>query len=76
MENNRTDTVNAIEIRGLCKRYDGFTLTIDSLDIPKGCIMGLVGSNGAGKSTMIKAILDLISLDSGDITIDGRSHHD
>ena len=65
---------NAIEIRNLRKTYGDFTLTIDSLDIPCGCIMGLVGSNGAGKSTMIKSILDLIRTDSGEITINGVSN--
>ncbi|MGN0474583.1 MAG: ABC transporter ATP-binding protein [Acutalibacteraceae bacterium] len=65
---------NAIEIRNLSKNYNDFSLNIDSLNIPKGCIMGLVGSNGAGKSTMIKAILDLISLDSGEIKINGKSN--
>lgn len=64
---------NAIEIRNLSKNYNDFSLNIDVLNIPKGCIMGLVGSNGAGKSTMIKAILDLISLDSGEIKINGES---
>lgn len=72
MENN---IINAIAIRNLTKHYEGFTLHIDALDIPKGCIMGLVGSNGAGKSTMIKAILDLIPLDSGEIAIHGESYH-
>ena len=71
---NQSKTKNAIEIRNLTKHYDGFSLQIDALDIPKGCIMGLVGSNGAGKSTMIKAILDLIRTDSGEITIDGESN--
>lgn len=65
---------NAIEIRNLSKNYKDFSLNIESLDIPKGCIMGLVGSNGAGKSTMIKAILDLINIDGGEITINGESN--
>lgn len=65
---------NAIEIRNLSKNYKDFSLNIDALDIPKGCIMGLVGSNGAGKSTMIKAILDLINADGGEITINGESN--
>ena len=65
---------NAIEIRNLKKTYGDFTLSIDSLIIPCGCIMGLVGSNGAGKSTMIKSILDLIRTDSGEITINGMSN--
>ena len=65
---------NAIAIKNLKKSYGDFTLSIDSLEIPKGCIMGLVGSNGAGKSTMIKSILDLIKTDSGEITINGESN--
>ncbi len=65
---------NAIEIRNLSKNYKDFSLNINALDIPKGCIMGLVGSNGAGKSTMIKAILDLINADGGEITINGESN--
>ena len=65
---------NAIEIRNLRKTYGDFTLSIDSLEIPCGCIMGLVGSNGAGKSTMIKSILDLIKTDSGEITVNGMSN--
>ena len=65
---------NAIEIKNLKKTYGDFTLSIDSLEIPCGCIMGLVGSNGAGKSTMIKSILDLIKTDSGEITINGVSN--
>ena len=71
---NQEQAKNAIEIRNLSKHYDDFALQIEALDIPQGCIMGLVGSNGAGKSTMIKAILDLIRTDSGEITIDGESN--
>ena len=65
---------NATEIKNLVKTYGDFTLSIESLEIPSGCIMGLVGSNGAGKSTMIKSILDLIKTDSGEITINGMSN--
>ena len=41
---------NAIEIKNLVKTYGDFTLSIDSLAIPSGCIMGLIGSNGAGST--------------------------
>jgi ABC-2 type transport system ATP-binding protein len=44
------------------------------VEVPEGKFYGLVGINGSGKSTMIKAILDLISIDSGLITIFGESH--
>jgi len=51
---------NVIEVRGMTKRYDGFTLDHVNLDVPGGTIMGLIGENGAGKSTLIKGILGLI----------------
>ncbi len=42
---------NAIEIDGLTKKYDGFTLDNISFNVPKGTIMGFIGQNGAGKTT-------------------------
>ena len=43
--------MNALEIRDLTKHYAGFSLDHLNLTLPWGCIMGLVGENGAGKST-------------------------
>ena len=63
--------MNALEIHGLRKKYDGFELNIDELCLPEGCIMGLVGENGAGKSTTIKLLLDLIRSDGGTIDLLG-----
>lgn len=51
---------NAIEIKGLTKNYRDFILNDISLDIPKGCVVGLIGENGAGKSTLIQSILGVI----------------
>lgn len=68
--------MNALEIRDLCKTYPGFKLDHLNLTLPSGCIMGLVGENGAGKSTTIKLILDMIKRDSGSITILGRDNQD
>lgn len=68
--------MNALEIRNLCKSYPGFTLDNLNLTLPSGCIMGLIGENGAGKSTTIKLILDMIHKDSGTITILGRDNED
>lgn len=59
--------MNAIEIRDLRKTYPSFTLKDISFDIPQGKITGFVGRNGAGKSTTIKAMLNLIHPDSGQI---------
>ena len=64
--------MNAIEIKDLCKTYPGFSLDHVNLTLPCGCIMGLVGENGAGKSTTIRLILDMIARDSGTITLLGK----
>ena len=63
--------MNAIEIKGLEKRYDGFQLGSFDLTLPSGCIMGLVGENGAGKSTTIKLIMNAIGRDAGEISVLG-----
>ena len=68
--------MNAIEIRDLCKSYPGFSLDHVNLTLPCGCIMGLVGENGAGKSTTIRLILDMITRDSGTITLLGKDNRD
>ena len=62
---------NALEVRGLCKQYEGFALDHVSFTLPRGCVMGLIGENGAGKSTTIKAILNLIHRDAGEIHVLG-----
>lgn len=64
--------MNALEIKDLCKGYSGFMLDHLNLTLPSGCIMGLIGENGAGKSTTIKLILDMIQPDSGSIRILGK----
>lgn len=68
--------MNALEIKRLTKTYPGFTLDNLNLTLPSGCIMGLIGENGAGKSTTIKLILDMIHKDSGSITILGKDNSD
>ncbi len=66
--------MNAIEIKNLCKSYGDFSLDNINLTLPGGCILGLIGENGAGKSTTIKCILDIVHKDSGEITILGRDN--
>lgn len=68
--------MNALEIKNLTKTYPGFTLENLNLTLPSGCIMGLIGENGAGKSTTIKLILDIVHKDSGTITILGKDNGD
>jgi ABC-2 type transport system ATP-binding protein len=66
------NTSNAIEIKHLSKSYGNFQLEDVSLTVPGGSIMGLIGENGAGKSTTIKCMLNLIPRDGGEITLLGR----
>ena len=65
---------NAIEIRGLCKRYKGFSLDDLNLDLPYGCVLGLVGENGAGKSTTIRLIMDALERDGGTVSVLGADN--
>ncbi len=64
----------AIEIEGLSKKYDNFTLKDINLKVPRGCIVGFVGENGAGKTTVIKSILNLIQKENGTIRVFGKDH--
>lgn len=68
--------MTAIETKGLTKVYKDFTLDNINLTLPQGTIMGLVGENGAGKSSTIKLILDMVKRDSGTITLFGRDNRD
>lgn len=66
--------MNALELRGLTKHYKDFTLGPLDLTLPGGTICGLIGENGAGKSTTIKLILDMLQRDGGTVTILGRDN--
>lgn len=65
---------NILSVKNLSKKYDGFELKNINIELPKGMIMGLIGENGAGKSTTIKAILNLINTEDGKIEIFGLDH--
>jgi len=62
----------ALEIRNLRKSYKGFCLRDVSFTVPAGTITGLVGANGAGKTTIIKLILNLVRREGGEISVFGR----
>ncbi len=68
------DYANAIEIKNVTKKYDGFTLDSISFDVPRGSIMGFIGQNGAGKTTTIRSLLNITAIDSGEITMLGMDH--
>ena len=63
--------MNALRVENLTKKYPRFTMDGVSLTLERGRIMGLIGKNGAGKTTALKAILHLISPDGGRIEILG-----
>lgn len=65
--------MNAIEIKNLTKHYQGFSLENLNLTLPSGCIMGLVGENGAGKSTTIRLVLGMSHPDGGEIRVFGQT---
>ena len=62
---------NALVVNGLTKRYQDFTLDGVSFTVPQGSIVGLIGENGAGKSTTLHAVLGLIGRDGGTVELLG-----
>lgn len=71
---DNTNYENAIEVKGLTKKYDGFTLDDISFNVPKGTVMGFIGQNGAGKTTTLKALLNIIKTDGGSVKMLGLDH--
>ena len=65
--------MNAIELNAVQKHYPGFDLDL-SLQLPEGCILGLIGENGAGKSTTIRLLLGMTKPDAGRISVLGRDN--
>lgn len=68
--------MNALELKQVSKHYPGFCLENLTLALPGGCILGLIGENGAGKSTTIRLMLGLAQRDSGSIKLLGRDIDD
>ena len=64
--------MNALELANLTKHFGDFTLDNLSLTLPGGCILGLIGENGAGKSTTLRLILGLLPPDGGTIRVFGK----
>lgn len=65
---------NILEVKNLTKNYGDFILDKLSFTIPRGVIMGLIGENGAGKSTTINCILNEITMSDGEVTIFGKDN--
>ncbi len=60
-----------LSIRGLSKRYMNFSVEDVTFNVPDGTVVGLIGENGAGKSTIIKSVLGAVHPDGGEILVDG-----
>ena len=71
-EEENTNMEYALEVRGLTKHYGDFVLDQVFLQVPYGAVVGFIGENGAGKSTTIKAILNLVHKETGDIYLLGH----
>ena len=65
--------MNLIEVNGLCKNFDSFQLKDVSFSLEPGYIMGFIGRNGAGKSTTLKCMLNIMNNDGGSINLCGLS---
>ena len=68
-----------LQVENLCKEYPKFKLENVSFSIEKGSIMGFIGRNGAGKSTTLKSILNLVHPSAGEIRffgLDLKEHED
>ena len=66
----------AVHFEGVSKAYPHFTLNNISLELPAGTIMGLIGANGAGKSTTIRILMGLVHQDQGRVQVLGRNMPD
>ena len=60
-----------LSIRDLSKRYMNFSVEDVTFNVPDGTVVGLIGENGAGKSTIIKSVLGAVHPDGGEILVDG-----
>lgn len=70
------DIKNVIEVKNITKDYGDFKLDNISFNVPEGSVCGFIGQNGAGKTTTIKAILDAISINEGEIFVFGQNIKD
>lgn len=64
-----------IEVDKLCKNYSGFSLDNVTFSLATGRIMGFIGKNGAGKSTTLKTILNMVHPDNGTVKMFGKDYY-
>lgn len=66
-----TETTSAFTLKGVVKKYKGFTLGPLDFELKPGVVLGLVGPNGSGKTTLINTLVGLIKRDAGTIQVFG-----
>jgi ABC-2 type transport system ATP-binding protein len=64
----------ALQLESVGKAYRGFALQEVCFELPRGYIMGLIGANGAGKTTILKLIMNLVRRDTGQIRVFGQDN--
>ena len=67
---------NLLEVINVTKHYEKFTLDDLSFNVPEGAIVGFIGRNGAGKTTALKGIMNLLPFDSGNVKAFGENIRD
>ena len=67
-----------LSVKNLKKEYDKFKIDKVSFSVERGKITGLIGNNGAGKTTVLKCVIGVLQYDFGEIIIDGLmlGHHE
>ncbi|MDE4086828.1 ABC transporter ATP-binding protein [Planococcus maritimus] len=65
---------NVIEIKNVTKRFKGFSVENINFHVKQGFVTGFIGANGAGKSTTIKMIMNLLKPDSGEVKVFGLDY--
>ncbi|MBR7091273.1 MAG: ABC transporter ATP-binding protein [Clostridia bacterium] len=65
--------MDILQVKNITKKFDDRVIIDNvSFNIPRGRIVGLLGKNGSGKTTILKMINDLLTIDSGEILINGK----
>ena len=67
--------MNAIEVKGVYKKLGNFQLKNITFNVEQGTVMGFIGQNGAGKSTTIKCLLNMLKITTGEILLFGQKHN-
>ncbi|PEP52260.1 MULTISPECIES: ABC transporter ATP-binding protein [Bacillus] len=65
---------NIVELHNVSKTFQGFSIKQLNLQIKKGFVTGFIGTNGAGKSTIIKIMMNLLKPDAGEVKIFGLDY--